>query len=126
MLRASAIWAILTGVTLAVMEVRANWGDWQWWPFWLVDFVAAGLLVVGGLATLRLAAAGKPWLVAGWAFTFGMAWMSLAGNASIGPDPERDARLGGAYLWLVGLLVAAALAGMLLALLGRAPAQSKL
>ena len=125
-MRASAGWAILTGVTLALLELRANWGGWQWWPWWLVDFVAAALLITGGALTLCTPLKGKPWLVAGWAFTFGMAWMSLAGNFAAGPDLDRDARLGGAYLILVGALTASALAGLALALLGRSPRQSKL
>lgn len=120
MLRFSAIWGILTGATLGIVEVRANWADWQWWPWWLVDFVAAAMLIAGGVMTLKGAQNGKAWLIAGWAFTFGMAWMSLAGNFASGPDPDRDARLGGIYLWLVGSLVASALLGMLTALFGRA------
>ena len=103
---------------LAVMEVRANWGDWQWWPWWLVDFVAAALLVTGGVATLGKATAGRSWLAAAWAFTLGMSWMSLAGNIAAGVDAGRDERLAGAYVFLVGLLVASALCGLSMALLG--------
>lgn len=122
MLRVSAIWAILTGATLALMEVRANWGDWQWWPWWLVDLVAAVLLIGGGWRTLHNPDEGRRWLVAGWAFTFGMAWMSMAGNAEAGPDPSRDARLGGAYLLLVGSLAGSSLIGLILALFAKTPA----
>ncbi|MEZ5693490.1 MAG: hypothetical protein R3D99_06520 [Altererythrobacter sp.] len=124
MLRASALWAILTGIVLALMEVRANWGDWQWWPWWLVDFVAAALLIVGGSLTLRRPSDGKPLLTAGWGFTFGMAWMSMAGNVAMGPDPDRDARMAGLYLILVGSLVATSGTGLLLSLLGRPRDQS--
>ncbi|MFN2100706.1 hypothetical protein [Altererythrobacter sp. MF3-039] len=124
MLRFSSIWAILTGLTLAYMEVRANWGDWQWWPWWLVDFVAAALLIGGGWLTLRNPLRGKPWLTAGWAFTFGMAWMSLAGNVADGPDPDRDARLAGFYIMLVGALVASSVLGLVTALFGKAADQS--
>ena len=124
MQRISAIWALLTGLTLAVIEVRANWGGWQWWPWWLVDFVAAALLIPGATLHFRRHPRVGRWLVAGWAFTFGMAWMSLAGNIAAGPDPDRDARLGGAYLLLIGSLVFSALAGLLLALFGRDPGKS--
>lgn len=119
MLRFSAVCGILTGLTLAVMEVRANWGGWQWWPWWLVDFVSAALLLAGGIATLSNRDNGRAWLVAGWAFTLGMAWMSLAGNIEAGVDADRDARLGGAYILLVGSLVASALFCLMLALFGR-------
>ena len=116
MLRFSAFWAILTGAILATLEVRANWGDWQWWPLWLVDFVAAALLILGGWKTLREPSAGRLWLSAAWAFTFGIACMSLAGNVEAGPDPARDARLGGAYLFLVGSLVTSSTVGLVFCL----------
>ncbi|MDN3645444.1 hypothetical protein QWY75_04375 [Pontixanthobacter aestiaquae] len=119
MLRASAIWAVIGGVLLATLEVRANWGDWQWWPWWLVDFVAAGFLLIGGIRTLRGDLDGRLWLVAAWAFAFGMGWMSLAGNIEIGPDPNRDARLGGGYIALVSFGVVSSLIALLLALFGR-------
>ena len=119
MLRASAIYAIIGGILLAGLEVRANWGDWQWWPWWLVDFVAAALLLLGGYRTLRSPLQGKPWLTAAWAFAFGMGWMSLAGNVELGPDPARDARLGGGYIALVGFGVASSLLALLAALLGK-------
>ena len=43
MLRLSAIFAFITGAVLALGELRANWGDWQFWPLWLVDFAASAL-----------------------------------------------------------------------------------
>ncbi len=125
MLRASAILAVLTGATLAILEVRANWGDWQWWPWWLVDFVAGALLIAGGFKVLSRSANAQTWLAAGWAFTLGMAWMSLAGNLEVGPDTARNARLGGGYLLLVGALAAASAGGLVMTLLAGPRTQSK-
>lgn len=122
MLRASALLAIATGMALALLEFRANWNDWQWWPWWLVDFVAAGLLLGGAMLTMRQARRGRSVLVAAWAFTLGMAWMSLAGNLAEGVDPARDGRLGGLYIGLIVLLVSSAFAGMLMAIFGEQPA----
>ena len=45
--------------------------------------------------------------------------MSLAGNYEAGPDPTRDARVGGFYLLLIGSLVLSAFAGLLLELFGK-------
>ena len=53
MLRAAAHLALVFGAFLALAELARNWGSWQWWPFWLVDFIAAGLLVAGASRTLR-------------------------------------------------------------------------
>ena len=47
--RASIAFAVL----LAVGEAVRNWGDWQWWPFWLVDYITAGLLFFGGRYALK-------------------------------------------------------------------------
>lgn len=118
-LKISAIWALLIGTTLAAMELLLNWGQWQWWPNWSVDFAAAALLLSGGILVLRRNAAGRRWLSAGWAFTLGMAWMSLSANMDAGPDPARDGRVDGFYIALVGILVASAMLGLALSLFAR-------
>jgi hypothetical protein len=92
----SARLALAFGLLLAVAELARNWGAWQWWPFWVVDFVAAALLVVGSLATLRQHSRGPVWLAGAWGFTSAMFYMSfwshvasleepVAGNLSHGP-----------------------------------------
>ncbi len=78
MLRISAWLAIGFGSALAVLEAVRNWGDWQWWPFWVVDYVAAGLLVAGGVAALR--GGRTDWLAGGWGFACAMFWMSFFGH----------------------------------------------
>lgn len=113
--------AIASGVLLAFAETWINWGQWQWWPWWLVDYVAALLLISGGFNTLSGPEWGKRLLTGGWAFTLGMAWMSLAGNISGGADPARDARVGGLYLTLIGVGMAWSLVGFLLALFAGMP-----
>jgi hypothetical protein len=48
-----AWWSVGWAVLLAVGEVARNWGDWQWWPFWLLDMLASALLLVGAWFALR-------------------------------------------------------------------------
>jgi hypothetical protein len=48
-----AWWSVVWAVLLAVGEVVRNWGDWQYWPFWLSDFLASALLLVGAWFALR-------------------------------------------------------------------------
>ena len=120
MRRISAILAILTGSLLALGEVQANWGDWQWWPWWLVDFVAAAMLVLGGAWSIARKRLGSIVLIAGWAFTAGMVWMSLAGNLADGVDPGRDARMMGSYAMLLAMLLGTSAAGLVLATIGTA------
>ncbi len=119
--RVSAGLAILVGGLLAGFETLVNWGQWQWWPFWLVDYVAAAMLVGGGWLTLRQRSPGLRLLCAGWAFAIGMAWMSFAGNFEAGVDPARAGRVAGFYLALIGLMITTSLAGLWLALIARRP-----
>lgn len=118
-LKISAWWAIATGITLAGLETMINWGHWQWWPFWLIDYVAAALLFTGGLSVVIRRTDTNRWLAAGWAFTLAMAWMSLAGNIAQGTDPARVERVVGHYLLLIGLLVGSAAFGLAAALLAK-------
>lgn len=77
-----AAWlALAFGTFLAVAEVVRNGGVVQWWPFWVVDYIAVGLLLWGAAAVLwRPSAKGLPILTAAWGFTCAMFWMSLFGH----------------------------------------------
>jgi hypothetical protein len=77
MLRIASILALAFGAFLAVAELARNWGSWQWWPFWLVDFIASALLIAGALRTLRAAPGGHPLLCGAWGFTSAMFYMSF-------------------------------------------------
>src|SRR5262245_66373847 len=65
------------GLFPALAETARNWGNAQWWPFWLVDFIAAGLLVAGGLLVLRGAPRSDQLLAGAWGFTSAMFYMSF-------------------------------------------------
>lgn len=74
---ASAVLALVFGAFLVVAETARNWGNWQWWPFWLVDFVAAALLIFGGTLVLRPTRGGSQVLCGAWGFTSAMFYMSF-------------------------------------------------
>ncbi len=93
-----------------------NWGQWQWCPWWLVDYVAAVILLLGGAGTLKHKPYCTPLLYAGWGFALGMMWMSLAGNVEQGTDPVRQGRVLGFYIFLIWFGIAYCLTGLLLAL----------
>ncbi len=89
MQRASAQLALAFGLFLAIAEIARNWGDWQWWPFWLVDFIAASLLFVGSVSTLRHGPRGPVLLAGAWGFTSAMFYMSFWSHiASFGQPAE--------------------------------------
>ena len=122
MIRVSAYLAIAFGVFLFVGEMVRNWGDWQWWPFWVVDYIGAALLIFGGQRALKTGTI--RWLSGGWGFTVAMFWMSfftLVRNFRAG-GPETNGPIAESPLTLIiGIMLAIALAGFLMALLGRRP-----
>lgn len=77
-----AAWlALAFGTFLSLAEVVRNGGTVQWWPFWVVDYIAVGLLLWGAAAVLwKPSTRGLPVLTAGWGFTCAMFWMSLFGH----------------------------------------------
>ena len=116
MTKTSAWLAIAFGVSLSVLEALRNWGDWQWWPFWVVDYIAAGLLVLGGTLALRRGV--DRWLTAGWGFACAMFWMSFVGHLETvlagGLDP-REKQL----TTIIGALFGLTIVGLGLGLIGR-------
>lgn len=76
-----AVWAIISGALLFAGETLRNWGDWQWWPFWLVDFIAATLFIIGGYYALLPRHKRKLSLVTGaYGFSSAMTYMSFFGH----------------------------------------------
>ena len=84
----------------------------------MVDYVAAALLFIGGIATLKAHSSAAKLLCLGWGFTLGMMWMSMAGNIADGTDPARAARVANLYIVLIGFSLFISLVGLLLALRG--------
>jgi hypothetical protein len=77
----SAWLALGFGTFLAVAEVIRNGGEVQWWPFWVVDYIAVALLQAGAISVLWTPNdRGVGILTAGWGFTAAMFYMSLFGH----------------------------------------------
>ena len=83
-----AWWSIGWGTFLAVGEVVRNWDDWQWWPFWIMDFIASALLFVGGWFALRPGSASRlsP-LVGALGFSTAMGYLSFFGHLAAIDQP---------------------------------------
>lgn len=79
-----AAWLALGfGTLLAVAEAVRNSGEIQWWPFWVVDYVAVALLQWGAVSVLWTPnARGTAILTAAWGFTCAMFYMSFFGHVS--------------------------------------------
>jgi len=125
MIRISAYLALAFGVFLFIGEIVRNWGDWQWWPFWVVDYIGASLLIFGGQRALKTGT--LRWLTGGWGFTAAMFWMSFFNHVdnlrANGPEtngPIEESQL----TMIIGIMLAIALSGLLMALLGKRPTPS--
>lgn len=117
MIRNSALMALVFGVLLAIGELIRNWGHWQPWPFWIVDFICAGALIWGGLRTLNQGSSRM--LSAAWGATVGVFWMSYFShiqrlNEGVGVVPGE-----GPVTAVIGVMLLAAIAGLLMSLTRR-------
>ena len=113
---ASAWLALAFGAFLALAETVRNWGDWQWWPFWLVDFIAAGLLLAGSTATLRQRPRGSVLLAGAWGFTSAMFYMSFWSHIESFEQPAEGNLPQGPLTLVIGILWGLTILGFALAL----------
>jgi len=119
---------------LAVAEVMRNSGVVQWWPFWVVDYVAVGLLLWGAAAVLWTPSAnrGGAILTAGWGFATAMFWMSFFGHLDeiIRSGVQIDITNAQSAVdepWLtviIGVLFAITVLGLVTSLIGAARSQA--
>lgn len=126
MTRISAYLALAFGIFLFAGELVRNWGDWQWWPFWVVDYIAAALLIFGGQRALTTGTV--RWLSGGWGFTAAMFWMSFFSHVQNLRVPNRDHTgpiAESSLTLIIGVMLAIALIGFLMALLGKRPDQTE-
>jgi hypothetical protein len=119
MLKASAWLAAAFGVFLGLAEAAINWGHWQWWPLWVVDYICVALLLVGAWRALR--GQGADVLLAGWAFTAGVFWMAyfITLEQQQGRAVAAEERQFAAAIGLLLAIAGAGLAGVLLSARGQ-------
>ncbi|HEV2664685.1 MAG TPA: hypothetical protein VG324_07230 [Blastocatellia bacterium] len=105
--------ALLFAVGLGIGEVVINWGNWQFAPLWIVDYICVLWLLAGFYRTRNQSVSGQSIavLLSGWAFTAGVVYMALF----ISLDPEvakYNIGAGGAILILMGLMLVIAALGV--------------
>jgi hypothetical protein len=79
-LRFSRAAALATGVFLPALETWRRWGSGTHWSAWTDDYIAAGLLLYAWNAGRSLEAGSRPYLMAAWGYTLGIAYMSFFGH----------------------------------------------
>ncbi len=118
----SARLALGFAIFLALAEIRRNWGDWGYAPFWIVDYIAVVLLLAGWRTALsRPTPHGVGILCGAWGFTCAMFYASFFSHLQhLGaPDHGPDDPI--ALTVVIGVLFALTIAGAALALAGAAP-----
>jgi hypothetical protein len=112
MIKTSAILAVITGISLAVIKLLL--AESLWWPFAIVEYLAAALLLAGAVMAWRSGRVAV--LCSGWGFTGGITWSTLFHHLQDRAEP-------GPVEYGLGLLLVTVAIGMALAIpLARNPA----
>ena len=67
--------AVLYSIILSVTEVALNWGDWQYAPLWIVDYLIVLILLLA--VFIFKDNIQKYLLLTGWSFSAGVMYMVL-------------------------------------------------
>jgi hypothetical protein len=107
----SRLIAVLFAIGLGIGEAVINWGRWQYAPLWIVDYVIVAWLLWAVVSTRT--GQSVHLLLAAWAFTSGVFYMALFTSLV----PGLGLTVSPILLSLIGVMLAASVAGFFLALL---------
>ena len=111
--KVNKILASVFAIGLGVGEAVMNWGNWQYAPLWIVDYMIVIALLIGVFqVSIRKSASS---LKASWAFSFGVMYMALF--VTIDPDKEKYYNASPTTLYLIGLLITLSVIGIVLSVL---------
>ena len=80
--------ALVVAIVLPCIETWRRWQMLSDWPAWLDDYIAAALLFYAWQAGRHESARSRPYLMAAWGYTFGMAYMSFFGQLRNANDAD--------------------------------------
>jgi hypothetical protein len=73
MLKVSANMAIFAGIAMAVVKFAL--GEALWWPFAIIEYIAAGLLIFGAIVAFKSKEGAL--LASAWGLAAGLSWSTL-------------------------------------------------
>jgi len=73
--KTNLIVATLYSIILAIVEAILNWGDWQYAPLWIVDYLIVIILLSAVFVFKKNIQ--RLMLLLGWAFSAGVMYMAL-------------------------------------------------
>lgn len=113
LLACSRYLALFFAIGLGVGEAVINWGDWQYAPLWVVDYIIVAAL----LWSFFITRAGRHvhTLVGSWAFAAGIFYMALF--IHLDPAMAQHAAFDAALLVIVGVMLVLCVIGSVCAFL---------
>ena len=106
--------ATLYSIILGIVEAMLNWGDWQYAPLWIVDYLIVIILL--SAVFFFKDRVQKMFLLIGWAFSSGVTYMALFINLEPIPTTIKPANVE-AILPLVALALIVSLLGVVLTII---------
>ena len=106
--------ATLYSIILGMVEAMLNWGNWQYAPLWIVDYLIVIILL--SAVFFFKDRVQKMFLLIGWAFSSGVTYMALFINLEPIPTTIKPANIE-AILPLVALALIVSLLGVVLTII---------
>ena len=111
MKKINLIIATAYSIVLAIVEALLNWGNWQYAPLWIVDYLIVIILLLGVFVFKENQ---RKVLLMGWSFSAGVMYMVLFINL----DPTSSiTRLDSNILYAVGLALVVSFIGMFISII---------
>ena len=103
--------ATLYSISLAIVETLLNWGDWQYAPLWIVDYL---IVIILFLAVFVCKESQQKVLLLGWSFSAGVMYIALF----LYLEPESIIVIADpTLLYAIGLELAVSLVGIVLTMI---------
>ena len=113
-LKINLIIASTYSMILAIVEAMLNWGNWQYAPLWIVDYIIVFILL--SAVFLFKENVQRLLLLLGWAFSSGVMYMVLFISLDPIPTNNLSPNIDG-ILPLVGLALLVSIVGIILTLI---------
>jgi len=112
--KTNLIVATLYSIILAIVVAILNWGDWQYAPLWIVDYLIVIILLSAVFVFKKNIQ--RLMLLLGWAFSAGVMYMVLFINLEPIPTAVASPNIEG-KLPLVGLALIVSIIGIVLTII---------
>ena len=103
--------ATVYAIVLALVETLLNWGNWQYAPLWIVDYLIVTILLLGVFVYKE---SQRKVLLLGWSFSLGVMYMALFINLA---PTSILTTLDSNILYSIGLAIIVSFVGIVLTMI---------